>query len=497
MGRQQTGYARAAARILAMALTLVLTLWGCATAPPSTSTPTEPPREPSPPVTSPDKELGKAFLAEALRQYRFVKDPEVTRLVNEVGRRVVDAAGSNPEGYHFLIVREPQLNAFSIPGGYIFFFEGLLGQINSVEELAGVMAHEVAHVQKNHFFKDQKKILAMDLATFAAILLGGPEAAVLAQGANINLRLHFSRENEEEADAAALIYLRHAGYNPEGLLRFFETLASYERFNPPLLPSYFSTHPGVQERLRTVSVLLRGVKPELPASPPAQADQANRQARRLAPVTGIEDWGRTAVILRSSVGGSERSTEDLKGVVAKVVGEQAPEDRRHYLLGLAYLKIDRIAQAIPEYQEALRLAPENAVYHADLAYCYLRTKKMDLARLEAERVLDLSAQIPLAYLVLGILKAEAGELDSAIGNYRQALLLAPDDPQIHWNLAQGYFKKDEKLMGAYHLGRYSRLNLEPDRAMEQFRHAQGLSEKGSELSLSIQKEMDEILREGV
>jgi Flp pilus assembly protein TadD len=184
-------------------------------------------------------------------------------------------------------------------------------------------------------------------------------------------------------------------------------------------------------------------------------------------------------------------------MVEKVAGENAPEHRRHYLLGLAYLKIDRVAQAIPEYQEALKLDPENMVYHADLAYCYLRSQKIELAQQEARKAVDRSQKKFLPYLVLGIVQAEAGDLDGAINFYQQALSLAEDEPQIHWNLAQAYFKKENKLMGSYHLARYSRLNMEPAKAVEQFKHAQDLAEKGSELSLRIQKEMDEIQQEGI
>lgn len=493
MGRQIISFPRARSVVLAGVFGGVLALGGCAVPTPSSPSPgepapgptSEPPSQPSPPVITTNKDLGKAILAEALKQYRFVKDPEVIRLVNRVGRRIVVAAGSNPEGYHFLVVRQPQINAFAIPGGYVFVFEGLLGQVNSVEEMAGVLAHETAHIQKNHFFQDQKKIMAMQLATIAAILLGGPEAAVLAAGVNLNLELSYSREHEEEADAAALIYLRRAGYNSEGLLGFFETLASYERFNPPLLPSYFSTHPGVQERLRIVSALLRGQKSDQTSSAPSPS------------ALDVEDWQRTAIVLRSISGGAERSVEDLQRLIAKVAGENTPEHRRHYLLGLAYLKIDRISQAIPEYQEALKLDLQNSVYHADLAYCYLRSQKMDLAQQEARKAADLSHQNSLAYLVLGIVQAEAGDLDGAIDFYQQALSLAGDDPQVHWNLAQAYFRKDNKLMGAYHLARYSRLNLEPDKSMEQFKHARELAGKGSEMSLRIQKEIDEIQQEGI
>lgn len=492
MGRQIIDSSRAGSVVLAGMLVWVLGIGGCAghnasSPPPGEPAPdptSKPNSQPSQPEIATNKDLGKAILTEALKEFRFVKDPEVTRLVNRVGRRIVQAAGSNPEGYHFLVVRQSQINAFAIPGGYVFVFDGLLGQVSSVDEMAGVLAHETAHIQKNHFFKDQKKIMAMQLATIAAILLGGPEAAVLAAGANLNLELSYSREHEEESDAAGLIYLRRAGYNPEGLLKFFETLASYERFNPPLLPGYFSTHPGVQDRLRIVAALLRSQKRDQPSF----ASQSPSE---------VEDWQRTAIVLRSISGGAERSAEDFQRMVEKVVGENAPEHRRHYLLGLTYLKIDRVAQAIPEYQVALKLDPENAVYHADLAYCYLRSQKIDLARQEARKALDLSQQNFLPNLVLGIVQAEAGDLDGAINFYQQALSLAEDEPQVHWNLAQAYFKKENKLMGAYHLARYSRLNLEPAKAMEQFKHAQELSEKGSALFSRIQKEMDEIQQEGI
>ncbi len=462
-----------------------LLVLGCAGGPqsPTAGTPPDLPAEPHIPEESEDNQLGKAFLAEALKHYRFVKDPEVVSLVNEVGRRIVAATGSNPDGYHFFIVREAQLNAFAIPGGYIFLFEGLLAQVNGVDELAGVLAHEVAHVQKNHFFKDQGKIRAMELATIAAILLGGPEAAVLAAGANMNLQLQFSRENEEEADAAALIYLRRTRYRPEGLVGFFETLASYERFNPPILPSYFSTHPGVQERVRTVSDLLRANHGADPRPGPAQ---------------DADDWVRTAVVLRSLPAGGERTPEDMERMLKQTLGDrEVPEHHRRYLMGLAYLKMDRIAQAIPLYEGALDLNPDIAEYHSDLSYCYLRSKKLDSARRSAERALALSPGLPMAHLVLGIADAEEGALDSAIEHYLKALEKRPDDHRIHWNLSQAYLKKNEAMRGAYHVGRSLRLNLEPRKALDQFRHALKLAEKESEMAVKIRSEIEGIKAEGV
>src|SRR3989337_2541287 len=205
-------------------------------------------RKEEPPA--PSKEMGKAFVREALQHYQFVKDPEVVKLVNSVGRRIVKTIGANPDSYHFFVVRENQPNAFAITGGYIFIFDGLLLQLRDEEELAGVLAHEIAHVERNHFFKDAKKVAALDIATIAAILLGGGGMATtaIATQAKIDLRLQFSRANEAEASTYALRYLRTAGYSPRSLLDFFDNLIRYERFNPQLVPAYMATHPDLASR---------------------------------------------------------------------------------------------------------------------------------------------------------------------------------------------------------------------------------------------------------
>jgi tetratricopeptide (TPR) repeat protein len=123
--------------------------------------------------------------------------------------------------------------------------------------------------------------------------------------------------------------------------------------------------------------------------------------------------------------------------------------------------------------------------------------KLDLARIEAEKALSLSPQSALAHLILGMIQTETDNLDEAIQHYRQALSFSPDDPRIHWNLAQAYLKKGDRLMSAYHFGRYARLNLEPNKAVEHFKDAQKLAGEKSELSLVIEKEIQEIQQEGI
>ena len=222
-------------------LALLALLSGCA-APNSSAT------ADAPSSSSPTKAYGRAFMAEALQAYRFVLDPDVTGPVQRTGRRLVEAIGEDPGAFHFFVVDEPQPNAFAIPGGYIFVFTGLLTKLADEDELAGVLAHEIGHVTHNHFFQDRKQVLALNLATLAALLLSGGHPAALAfpLGASYNLQLAYSREHEADADAAAVGYLRKAGYDPAGLARFFQTLEIYERFNASEVPAYFTTHPGVK-----------------------------------------------------------------------------------------------------------------------------------------------------------------------------------------------------------------------------------------------------------
>src|SRR4030066_1646615 len=280
-------------------------------------------KEASPP---PSKEMGRAFVREALQHYQFVKDPDVVNLVNSVGRRIVSKVGANPDSYHFFVVRENQPNAFAIPGGYIFIFDGLLLQLRDEGELAGVLAHEIAHVERSHFFKDDKKIAALDIATIAAILLSGgnPAALTLAGAANLDIRLQFSRDNEREADSYAMRYLERGGYSSEGLPNFFDSLIRYERFNPQSVPAYASTHPGIEERrYRVASFLLK------------TPDDASTRADTDTKTNTTHNWPRMQAALLSRNITLKDESILLKSMSLDKLPEERKEEAANYLLGVA------------------------------------------------------------------------------------------------------------------------------------------------------------------
>jgi len=462
-------------------LSLSIALASCAT-PPMPPTPSSPPPE-AEPQAPPDqgKVLGRQFMMEARKQYSFVKDQEVVDAVNRVGRRIVTAAGGDPDSFHFFVVKDSSLNAFAIPGGYIFVFDELLSKLDSEDELAGVLGHETGHVMHNHFFKNDKTLNAMTLATIAAILLSRGQAATtsIAMAANEAAQLHFSRENEEEADASGMQYLKEAGYDPNGMLKFFQTLLAYEKINGYEIPAYMETHPDLESRVHLAELRLnRPVDHVLPPPPKTF------------------DWGRVETIIRAK---SENWHEVAQLFPERKAGA-APDERYHYLSGLAYLMTDQVSEAIAEYQAALATSPDNPVYHADLAAAYLKTQDVDKARAEALESLHRSKpgeEIPSAYVVLGMVEEHAGRLELAGQEYEEALRRNPDHAFAHYHLGQVYYQTGRPAEAAYETGRYLRLSLEPEAALQEFKRAKGLASKESELAREIQEQIKQIVRDGI
>lgn len=440
----------------ALACVAAVALAGCAAAP--SHAPPSADSDPGPP----SKAYGRAFLAEALHAYRFILDPDVTAPVQQTGARLVTAIGADPEAIHFFVIDEPQPNAFAIPGGYIFVFTGLLSKLSDEQELAGVLAHELGHVSYNHFFQDRKQILALNLATVAALLLsrGHPAALAFGSGATYHVQLGYSREHETEADAAALSFLRKARYDPSGLARFFRTLEVYERFNPPSVPAYFTTHPGVADRLHVVETMIEGT------------------SQRAVQPSSV-DWGR----LRASLG---------------VVPERSVlSTRDRYLRGINHAKNQRMSAAIEDFRAVLAADPRHAAARGELAWALLNDQRREEARDEARRAQQDDPRLAKPSVTLGILAQDAGDDQSAIREFLTAVANDPYDPTTHLRLASSYAAAGDSTREAYHLGRHFRLSLMPARAATAYQRFLAAPDADPETKRAVEQELAILRREGI
>ena len=423
------------------------------------------------------KELGRKVLDQARREYGLVTDEEVVSLVQEVGREIVEASGGVPSTYHFFVVKEDMINAFAVPGGYIFLFDGLLKDLNGVDALAGVLAHEVGHVARNHFY--DRRIEATNIATLAAVILasmagGGRVAAPLAQAVNITQQLRYSRENEREADFFAIKALEKGGYSLDGLYEFFKVLSRYERTSPDV-PPYLSTHPGVSERMAMIATAME-----------------REGGRRGYGRKGRWDWGRVLTLLYA------KDVEGLTPLLRRLEGIEGPlgEERKTYIEALYHLKKGHYRKAISLYRRLLELNPGRAIYHSDLAEAYLKLEDYGPAREEAMKALSLSKVLHSPYITLAVAEQAAGHHSEAIRHLKEAEKLSPESPTVHYRLAISYRSLKDRAREAYHLGRYFRLKFEPEQAFLHLKRALSLAGDG-ELALKIRREMDELLREGV
>lgn len=451
--------------LLAGAFFFALLAAGCAAGPP-TNRPDGAKRDRAAGPTLRGKDMGKVFVRSALENYRFHTDDDIVGVVQGVGRRIVSAAGADPATYHFFVVENPQANAFAIPGGYVFVFDGLLRRLGSEEELAGVLAHEVAHVRGDHFFKDQKKTTAVELVAVAAILLGqgSDQVAGVALAGASSMQLSYSRENEREADQLGVGYLAEAGYRTNGMTDFFDVLMRQQNIvQPRNNNSYLSTHPGLGERNERLRSMIRNREAALPAGSLPQVPPAER-------------W------------------ERLQGALsAQVAGGGVPGDGA-FMRGMAALRSSRYAQALPLLDQAVAERPGSAPVLAALAECLVQ---MGDAR--ADEVLERARQADPHYAPTlyweGEWRQRAGDVEAARAAFRRALLANPDMAMANFRLSQLSTEGDQAPWGRYYLARYLRLTLHPQQAGQVL----GALEAGEDsvLKTLVREELRSLAAEGI
>ncbi len=205
-----------------------------------------------------EQKLGKKLSENIEKKYEVVEDSQEDLLIRQIGNKLAKVSELKGMNYHFKILNIEGPNAFSIPGGYIYVTYDLFDFIQSDDELAGILAHEIAHVIHNHALKQTRDNTKFTLLTILAVLLTGePDVGVLGKLTTITLLNQYSREYEEEADLTAINLLVKAGYNPVGFLTFLERLYTREMFKPEVNLGIFQTHPETKNRINYVKDKLK------------------------------------------------------------------------------------------------------------------------------------------------------------------------------------------------------------------------------------------------
>ena len=206
---------------------------------------------------STDKEvqMGRSIIREVEKEYEPVEDPLIQKRVEDIGAKIVSVCDRKEIDYHFKVLETDEVNAFALPGGFVYVNKGLIDRVSNDDELAGVLGHEVAHIVARHSIK---KLQAYQGYSLLRLLIAvAPTSGKGAVGAAADVAFAeilsgYSREDELLADELGARYTKLSGYDPQGMIDFLEKLEDIHRRKPLQPRSYFKTHPYVPDRIRVV-----------------------------------------------------------------------------------------------------------------------------------------------------------------------------------------------------------------------------------------------------
>jgi predicted Zn-dependent protease len=209
--------------------------------------------------------LGKSLAQEVEKSSKMIDDPVVTEYVNRVGQNLVRNSDAKVP-FTIKVIDSDEVNAFALPGGFFYVYTGLILRAQEESELAGVMAHEIAHVAARHGTKNATKGEIMQLASIPAMIFIPYSLAGYAMYQGLNLAipltfLKFSRDAEREADFLGLQYMYKAGYDPNSYVTFFERLQADDKRRPGTIPKVFSTHPPTPDRIENTQKEIARILP--------------------------------------------------------------------------------------------------------------------------------------------------------------------------------------------------------------------------------------------
>lgn len=210
--------------------------------------------------------LGRQMAQEVEQTAKIVDDPVISEYVNRVGQNLVRNSDAKVP-FTIKVIDSDEVNAFALPGGFFFVNTGILELAQSEAELAGVMAHEIAHVTARHGTRQATRGQVANLATIPLIFLGGWTGYGIRQAASLAIPLtflKFSRGFEKEADFLGVQYLYAAGYDPSAMVQFFERLKAQEKKKPNSIAKVFRSHPLTKDRIKLVQKSIDEILPSKP-----------------------------------------------------------------------------------------------------------------------------------------------------------------------------------------------------------------------------------------
>lgn len=413
-----------------------------------------------------EAQIGQAIMREIRASGTLVEDPQINEYINEIGHRISAFANTAGQKFTFFVVDAPSINAFALPGGYIGVHSGLIQASRSEDELAGVLAHEIAHVTQRHIARavhasQRQSILSMAMmlgAILAGVAGAGGDviqgAIAVAQGTSAQQQINFTRSNEYEADRIGIMALADSGFDPTGMASFFEVISRNTRPVESRVPEFLMTHPVSSARIAEARNRARAypqvqtedthnygiTRARLVANSQTTAEQAVAifEAADYDRQSDANKYGRAIAYLRAGRNNEANQIfEDLLNRDHQVIAY-------HIGLAQAQLALERIAESAATFERAIELFPRNVPLVVHYAEALLQLEEPDKAH---KLLLDLLNNVP--------------PTPEQVRLIARAAVDAGDAAEAHYYMAEYRFMIGDLLGGVDFLQRALRLpNLE-------------------------------------
>jgi beta-barrel assembly-enhancing protease len=330
---------------------------------------------------SDESRLGAMVARELRDQNALLEDPEVNEYLQGVGQRLASQSAMGGSGFHFFVVKDSVINAFAVPGGFVFLYDGLILATTTESELASVMAHEIAHVTQHHIARQIRAQSQQSITTAAAILaaillgaIGGGQAAeggiAAASGIAAQQQINFTRDNEAEADRVGIGYLAGAGFDTNAMGGFFETLSRHEGLTATYIPAMLIDHPVTTDRIAEA----RSRAAQFPSRKGKDSQSYRLIRERVRVLTATADVNLTQIYEQKIASGegdlgnrygealallNSNHAEEAAKVLAPLVQQHEGLTLLHAALGQAQAKAGHVDEALATFRHALSLFPRS------------------------------------------------------------------------------------------------------------------------------------------
>lgn len=390
-----------------------------------------------------EEELGREFMKAVSSRFDLIRDPFIEGYINRIGRKVLATMPPQPFDYRFFVIRQEVYNAFAGPAAHIFVNSGLIEAMETEDELAGILAHEIIHVSARHISQKIERSTTLSLGALAGMVAGiflgaagaGAAANAVAMGgmaATQSASLAYSRQDEMQADELGIAHLTEAGYSGEGLLRVLKKIREKQWFGPTEVPTYLMTHPAVDDRIAYLDGWLNR-HPNAPELP--ERDDTFRQVK---------------IRLIAGYGDPERGLETM----AEKINADPGDPILQHGYGIALARNDRNAEAIEFVRKALAQRPLDPILLKDMGEINFMGGHYEAARDALTGSLGIGPADYEALYLLGRTDIELERYDEAVRTLERLLEQRPNFRPALYQLGQAYGRKNQLGDAHYYLGRY-------------------------------------------